>query len=382
MAALSAPVRGRKRGHPVPGRVGMAALTAGVIGILSAAPVWAVPARHGAEGDGGSGGTRVHQANLVSDLSTVGASIVDPNLKNPWGLALSPSSPLWVANNGTATATLYSIGAGGATVTAAPLVVGIPGGDPATGVSPAPTGQVFNPTSSFGGARFIFSSESGQITSWKPSDGTTAELDFTSPTAVYKGLAIAGGPAGTLLYASNFHDGTVDVFDTNFHKVELAGSFRDPSLPAGYAPFGIQEEHGLIYVSYAKQDMAAHDDVAGEGHGFIDIFTVDGFLVKRLASRGALNSPWGMAIAPDGFGKAAGKLLVGDFGDGHVNVFDSISGEPAGQLRDESGRRLTIDGLWGLKPGTASTGGTATVLFSAGLNAEADGLVGALTAAG
>lgn len=382
MAVRSGPVRARLRGRTAPRRVGIAALTAGMIGILAAVPVWAAPAREGAGGDGGAGGTKVHQTNLVSDLSTVGASIVDPNLKNPWGLALSPSSPLWVANNGTATATLYSIGPGGATVTAVPLVVGIPGGDPATGVSPAPTGQVFNPTSSFGGARFIFSSESGQITSWKPSDGTTAELDFTSPTAVYKGLAIASGPDGTLLYASNFHDGTIDVFDTNFHKTEPAGSFTDPSLPDGYAPFGIQEEHGLVYVSYAKQNGAAHDDVPGEGHGFIDVFTVDGFLVKRLASRGTLNSPWGMAIAPAGFGKVAGKLLVGNFGDGHINVFDSISGEPAGQLRDDSGRRLTIDGLWGLKPGTASTGGASTVVFSAGINAEADGLVGALTAAG
>src|SRR2546427_3632646 len=194
MATLSTHVRARKRGHTAGRRGGIAALAAAMIGILSAAPVWAGHAR---EGQGG-GGTKVHQTNLVSDLSTVGASIVDPNLKNPWGLALSPSSPLWVANNGTATATLYSIGPGGATVTAVPLVVGIPGGDPANGVSPPPTGQVFNPTSSFGGARFIFSSESGQITSWKPSDGATAELDFTSPTAVYNGLAIAIGPAGTL----------------------------------------------------------------------------------------------------------------------------------------------------------------------------------------
>ena len=135
-------------------------------------------------------------------------------------------------------------------------------------------------------------------------------------------------------------------------------------------------------MSYAKQNGAAHDDVPGEGHGFIDVFTVDGFLVKRLATAGTLNSPWGMAIAPAGFGKVAGKLLVGNFGDGRINVFDSISGEPAGQLRDDSGRRLTIDGLWGLKPGTASTGGASTVVFSAGINAEADGLVGALTAAG
>lgn len=375
MAASTAREPGSWRRRITSRRVGIAALAAGMLAVVGAAPGWA---GHPAE-DGTS--NEFHQTNLVSDLSTVGAQIVDPNLKNDWGLALGPTSPLWAANNGTGTATLYSIGTGGATVTAVPLVVTIPGGRASTGDPPSPTGQVFNPTTGFGGARFIFSSESGQITSWKPTDGTMAELDHSSPTAVYKGLAIAGGTGGALLYATNFHDASVDVFDTTFAKVTSPGGFTDASLPAGYAPFGIQEAHGLIYVSYAKQQPSLHDDLAGPGHGFIDIYTVDGFLVKRLASRGVLNSPWGMVMAPGGFGKFAGKLLVGNFGDGHISVFDSLTGERQGQLRDESGHHISIDGLWGLKAGTASTGGASTVLFSAGINAEADGLLGALGSA-
>ncbi len=362
-------------GGAVARRLGFAALCAGMVWGLAAAAVASVALS--LAGDG----TEFHQTNLVSDLSTEGAMLVDPALKNPWGLALSATSPLWVANNASAAGTVYSIGAGAATVTAVPLAVAIPGGRASTGDGPSPTGQVFNATAGFGGARFIFSSESGQISAWRPADGKTAELRFSSPTAVYKGLAIAGSGDGTFLYASNFHDVSVDVFDTSFQKVRLAGDFSDPSLPHGYAPFGIQELHGLIYVTYAKQNDAKHDDVAGQGHGFIDVYTVDGFLVKRLASRGSLDSPWGMATAPASFGAFAGKLLVGDFGDGRINLFDPFSGRLLGQLRNEDGRPIAIDGLWGLKVGTAATGGTGTVLFSAGINGEQDGLLGALTAA-
>jgi uncharacterized protein (TIGR03118 family) len=354
----------------------VAALCVGMVWVLvSAAAASVAPSR-------ANDGTEFHQTNLVSDLSTVGAMLVDPALKNPWGLALSASPPLWVANNASATATVYSVGAGAATVTAVPLAVAIPGGRASTGDPPSPTVQVLNATAAFGGARFIFSSESGQITTWKPTDGRAAELKFSSPTAVYKGLAIASSGDGTFLYASNFHDATVDVFDTNFQNVTLAGDFSDPSLPGGYAPFGIQELHGLIYVTYAKQNDAKHDDVAGRGHGFIDVYTVDGFFVKRLASRGSLDSPWGMVTAPASFGDFAGKLLVGDFGDGRINVFDPFSGRFLAQLRNEAHRPIAIDGLWGLKVGTAATAGTGTVLFSAGINGEADGLLGALTAAG
>ena len=327
--------------------------------------------------------TKFHQTNLVSNLSTVGAQIVDGSLKNPWGLALGPATPLWVADNGTDVATIYPGDVNGSPIVKAGLTVSIPDG--------APTGQVFNPTNDFvagaalpkGPARFIFSSESGHIASWNPAtpptpQPTTAEIEYSSPTAVYKGLAIAATLNGSFLYASNFHDGTVDVFDGQFQKVTSPGGFTDPRLPTGYAPFGIQNIHGLIYVTYAKQGDDKVDDVPGAGHGFIDVYTTDGFLVQRLASGGVLNSPWGLTVAPQGFGRFAGKLLVGNFGNGRINVFDTFTGSFVGWLQDERGLPLTIDGLWGLTVGNGVTGGPNTVLFSAGLNDEADGLLGAL----
>jgi len=359
----------------------LAVLTAG--GLVLAAAVAAAPASSGAvSADHSRAGEEFKQTNLISDLSDQGAQVVDPALKNPWGLALSATSPVWVSDNGTGLATVYSVGAGGASVTKLGLTVTVPP------VGSSPTGQVFNGGAGFvvttaagsGPARFIFSSESGQITGWNPAAApTAAQVAFASPTAVYKGLTIATGDAGTFLYASNFHDGTVDVFDSTFKPVATAGGFNDRALPKGYAPFGIQDLNGLIYVTYAKQDAAKHDDVAGEGHGFIDVFTTNGFLVERLASRGELDSPWGLAIAPSSFGRFGGALLAGDFGDGRINAYDPFSGHFLGQLRNQQGKPLTIDGLWGLTFGTASTGGTGTLLFSAGINGEADGLFGAIT---
>jgi uncharacterized protein (TIGR03118 family) len=337
-------------------------------------------------------GNGFQQTNLVSDLSNQGAQVVDPNLLNSWGLAFTPTSPLWVADNNSGVATLYRIGVGGTTVSKVPLTVTVPGGRAATNDGSSPTGQVFNGTTGFvvttaagsGSALFIFSSESGQITAWSPAaDPTTAgmstaTLEHSSPTAVYKGLAIATTDEGTFLYATNFHDGTVDVFNSNFQLVQSAGGFTDPSLPPGYAPFGIQNIDGLIYVSYALQNAAKHDDVAGAGHGFIDIYTSNGFLEKRLVTRVDLDSPWGMAVAPAGFGPFGGDLLVGNFGNGEIHAFGLFSGVPLGALRTADHQPIQIDGLWGLKFGTASTGGTGTLLFSSGPNGEADGLVGAI----
>jgi uncharacterized protein (TIGR03118 family) len=323
-----------------------------------------------------------HQTNLVSDLSTVGAQVVDPNLKNPWGLAASPTSPLWVADNNGDVATVYSGDVKGTPITGPNLTVAIPGG--------VPTGQVFNPTQRFtvtsatgsGPAVFIFSSESGRITAWSPAAGAgSAVLEFSSPTAIYKGLAIAKGRHGTLLYATNFHDGTVDVFNSSFHYLSHFGGFHDSHLPKGYAPFGIQEIKGRLYVTYALQDANKEDDVKGPGHGFIDVFTPGGHLERRLASRGRLDSPWGITLAPKGFGPFAGKLLVGNFGDGRINVFSRHSGHSEGPLRNEPGKPITIEGLWGLLFGNSATGGPRTLLFSAGINDEADGLLGALNAA-
>ncbi|HKB29407.1 MAG TPA: TIGR03118 family protein [Streptosporangiaceae bacterium] len=338
---------------------------------------------------------RYTQTNLISNRGDQGAQVMDGNLLNPWGLAFGPTTPLWVADNNAGVATVYSVNPGGTSVTKRNLTVALPGGRASTGDGPSPTGQVFNATSGFvvtstagsGPALFIFSAEAGQISAWNPAadpitnGASTAQVVFSSPTAVYKGLAIATTDAGTFLYATNFHDGTVDVFDSSFHQAHLFGDFRDRHIPAGYAPFGIQEIDGLIYVTYAKQNAQKHDDVAGPGHGFIDIFTTDGLLVKRLASRGALNSPWGLARAPAGFGRFAGQLIVGDFGDGRINAFGQFSGQFSGQLRNTLGKPITIDGLWGLKFGTATTGGTTTLLFSAGINGEKDGLVGSINAA-
>ncbi len=330
------------------------------------------------------------QTNLVSDLKTVGAQVVDANLKNSWGLALGPTTPLWVADNGTSVATVYPVSPAGPTAQPSRLTVTLPPKDS------APTGQVFNPTSGFvlkskagkGPALFIFSSEGGQIIAWSPvadpivNGMSTAQVKFSSRSgAVFKGLAIASTRFGTFLYATDFHNGRVDVFNSRFHLVHVPGHFRDPFLPRGYAPFGIRAIGGLIYVTYAKQDADRHDDVAGPGHGFIDVFTAGGFMLERLVSRGALNSPWGLEVAPKGFGRFGGKLLVGNFGDGRIHAYGLFSGRPDGTLRTKHDKPITIDGLWALQVGTATTGGTGTLLFSAGPNDEADGLVGALNPA-
>jgi uncharacterized protein (TIGR03118 family) len=327
------------------------------------------------------------QTNLISDLTTVGAQIVDPNLKNPWGLAFGPTTPLWVADNGTSIAGVYPVSPVGPTAQPSRLDVTLPPADS------SPTGQVFNPTSGFvlkskagmGPALFIFSSEGGQIIAWSPAADpvvngkSTAQVKFSSHRgAVFKGLAIASTRFGTFLYATDFHNGRVDVFNSRFHLVHLPGSFQDRHLPPGYAPFGIRAIDGFIYVTYAKQDADRKDDVAGPGHGFIDVFTPGGFLLKRLVSRGALDSPWGLEVAPRGFGPFGGKLLVGNFGNGRIHAYGLFSGRPDGALRTEHHKPITIDGLWALQVGTATTGGTGTLLFSAGLNGEADGLVGAI----
>jgi uncharacterized protein (TIGR03118 family) len=330
------------------------------------------------------------QTNLISDLSNVGAQVVDPNLKNPWGLAFGPTTPLWVADNGTSIAGVYPVSPVGPTAQPSRLDVTLPPADS------APTGQVFNPTSGFvlkskageGPALFIFSSESGHIIAWGPAADpavngkATAQVKFSSHRgAVFKGLAIASTRFGTFLYATDFHNGRVDVFNSRFHLVHLPGAFMDRHLPPGYAPFGIRDINGFIYVTYAKQDADRHDDVAGPGHGFIDVFTPSGFLVERLVSRGALDSPWGLEVAPSGFGPFGGKLLVGNFGNGRIHAYGLFSGRFDGTLRDRHHKPIVNDGLWALQFGTATTGGTGTLLFSAGLNGEADGLVGAINPA-
>jgi len=319
--------------------------------------------------------TRFTQVNLVSDIPGL-ALHTDPDLVNPWGISHSATSPNWVSDNGTGVSTLYNTGG-----TKVPLVVTIPppvGSPP--GTTATPTGQVFNGTGEFHGDVFLFATEDGTIAGWRGALGTTAELVVdNSGSAIYKGLAIGSNGSGNFLYAANFHAGTIDVFDKNFNQVQLAGSFTDPNIHRGFAPFNIQNLGGKLYVTYAKQDADGEDDVAGPSNGYVDIFDTNGNLLQRLATRGRLNSPWGLAFAPASFGPYAGDLLVGNFGDGRINIVDPVTGEFLDQLRDANNRAISIDGLWGLIVGNGGNGGDPNkVYFTAGLDDETHGLYGYL----
>jgi uncharacterized protein (TIGR03118 family) len=365
----------------------------------------------------------VLQTNLVSDLPGV-AQHLDPHLVNPWGISESAGSPFWVSDNNAGVSTLYNTAG-----TPQSLVVSIPApGDP-LGATGTPTGTVFNidggPSGGFqlkgvsktgtatsASAIFLFVTEDGTIVGWNPgvnptgfdptkagTYGIIAVDNSANPSAdngaVYKGLAIATGPSGaiftadpastTVLYAANFRAGTVDVFDTNFKPVSLpSGAFTDPNLPRGYAPFDVQVLGGKVYVTYAKQDADKHDDVAGKHHGFVDVFNLDGTPglsggKARLVSGGALDSPWGLAIAPSSFGNLGGALLVGNFGNGRINAFNPTTGASLGQLTDPDGEPIQIDGLWALKVGNGGAGGDSDkVYFTAGLFGETHGLFGSL----
>jgi uncharacterized protein (TIGR03118 family) len=255
------------------------------------------------------------------------------------------------------------------------VVVSIPA--PGGGAG-APSGEVFNPTgANFGGAHFLFSTEDGTIAAW--SGGSTASLavDNSGAGSVYKGLALASSGGNSYLYATDFHNDAVDVFNSSFSQVSLGGNFTDPTLPAGYAPFGIQASGGLLYVTYALQDPEKHDNLNCPGCGFVDVYDTNGNFVQRLVSMGALNAPWGLALAPGNFGKFSGDLLVGNFGDGTINAFDPATGALVGTLDGTNGLPIVIDGLWGLDFGNGAHGAaTNSLYFTAGINDEADGLFG------
>ncbi|HEY5661613.1 MAG TPA: TIGR03118 family protein [Gaiellaceae bacterium] len=321
---------------------------------------------------------------LVSDVPGA-AAVTDPHLVNGWGLARSATSPWWVADNGMDLSTLYI--SNGTTISINPLVVGVDGG---------PTGVVFagipnsflvgtTATTTLAPANFVFASEDGMIRAWR--GGSTAALVTAhgDPGAIYKGLAIAQTTTGPMLYATDFHNAHVDVFNGAWQNVTPAGSFVDPMLPSGYGPFGIQVIGGRVFVSYAKQDADAEDDVAGQGLGFVDVYDLSGNLLTRVVQRGQLNSPWGLALAPASFGRFAGDLLVGNFGDGQINAYEETAAgfEHRGTLRDASGGKLVIDGLWALQFGNAgSNGNPDTLFFTAGPNDESHGLFGTITPAG
>jgi uncharacterized protein (TIGR03118 family) len=316
------------------------------------------------------------QHNLVADQTGV-ADVTDPHLVNPWGISESAASPFWISDNHTGLTTLYN---GSGAITPLVVTVAAPAG---TSVS-APTGQVFNNTTVFllangKPASFIFVTEDGTLSAWNGGATTTIEADNSGKGAVYKGLALGANASGPLLYAANFNAGTVDVFDGKFAAATVTGGFKDAAIPAGFAPFNIANLGGKLYVSYAKQDSDKHDDVAGAGNGFVDVFDMDGTLQKHLISNGALNSPWGMTIAPATFGAFGGALLVGNFGDGWINAFDASAGTALGSLEDTHGNTIAIEGLWALIFGNGKNGGDAnTLYFTAGPGGESHGLFGSL----
>jgi uncharacterized protein (TIGR03118 family) len=306
-----------------------------------------------------AGATAYRQTDLVSDIPGL-AAVTDPRLVNPWGIAESAASPFWISDNGSGLSTLYN-GSG----TPAALVVTVPvppGGTPPS----APTGQVFNGGTGFSAARFIFATEDGTIAGWSGGTSATLRVDNSAAGAIYKGLAIGNNGSADHLYAANFSAGTIDVYDSQWTPAPLAGNFSDPGLPAGYKPFNIDNIGGHLYVSYALQ--SGRDDVAGPGHGYVDVYSLDGQFEQRLISAGPLDSPWGMALAPTSFGPFGGDLLVGNFGDGRINAFDPLTGLLLGTLSDENGNPIVNQGLWGITFGNGGNGGSRDILyFTAGI---------------
>jgi len=333
------------------------------------------------------------------------AKFFDPNLVNPWGVAESSTSPFWIADNGAHVSTLYN-SAG----TPQSLVVSIPSPGNLLGTTGTPTGIVFNAASAKGAfaisgftkaglpvtapAVFLFATEDGTILGWNPNvnppgfdpakAGKYAIIAANPPGAVYKGLAMATDTDGTTrLYAANFGAGTVDVFNTSFTLVPSIPAFFDPDLPRGYAPFNVvpitMNGTTRIFVTYAVQDQDKHDDVAGESHGIVNSFLPDGSMLRRFAQHGQLNSPWGVALAPASFGALGGTLWIGNFGNGHIDAFDPMTGEFISKVRNPHGQAVVIDGLWTIMFGNGGNGGfPGTLYFTAGVNEEEDGLFGSL----
>jgi len=330
------------------------------------------------------------QHNLISDVDGV-ADHTDSNVVNAWGLDAGPTTPWWISDNGTGKTTLYNVSTGTIVNTFT-----VPG---AGGAQGNPTGLVFNGGPGFvinngagtSAARFIFASEDGTISAFRGNPIITVVPNADAPAhgAIYKGLAIDSRTAGTQLYATDFHNGKIDVFDTSFHLITLAGNFTDPNLPAGFAPFGIQNIGGTLYVTYALQDEDAEDDVPGPGNGFVDAYDLSAHLIGRVASADELNSPWGLALAPEGFGRFSGDLLVGNFGDGRIHAFDPTTLTSAGEfeavglLHSAAGKPIIIDGLWALQFGhgtnsSSANGLTTTLFFTAGPDDEDHGLFGTI----
>jgi uncharacterized protein (TIGR03118 family) len=350
------------------------------------------------------------QVNLVANNSSYAPKLVDENLQNAWGIAATPTGKIWISANHTGLSVIYDTAG---TVVRPPVT--IPTSGSATGG--APTGALFNPTTQFvipgtgETSKFIFAGEDGIISAWSSGSAAMVAADRSSADAVYKGIALAVNDMHYFLYATDFRNARVDVFDEQFNY-DSTFSFTDPNIPAGFAPFNIQNIGGKLFVTYAKQlGPENEDDEAGPGFGYVDVYNPDGHLVRRFASEGTLNSPWGLALVPEeGFGKLSGALLIGNFGDGRISAFRR-SGELIGQLSDGQGDPITIPGLWALSfvGGRAGDDGdehegdddgdggkedgdhemtlssvaddstaTARLFFTAGPNDENDGLFGYL----
>jgi uncharacterized protein (TIGR03118 family) len=320
---------------------------------------------------------------LVADSGS-GAEHTDPKLINAWGIAFNPAGFVWVANNGSASSTLYD-GNG----VPQSLVVAIP---PGSAGASSPTGIVFNSGATFqvtqngvsGGSAFIFASENGTLSGWSPAVNRTNAIiavDTGAGGAVYKGLATTTFSGASYLYAADFRNGRVDVYDSTWNRVTLPGGFNDPNLPADYAPFGIQAINGRIYVAYAQRSAGGSpggsEENKGAGLGIVDVFDGGGTLIRRLVTGGALNAPWGLAIAPANFGAASNMLLVANFGDGKINAYNADTGAFAGALARSGGAPIVIDGLWGIAfgPGVNSQP-TNTLFYTAGPGDEAHGAYG------
>jgi uncharacterized protein (TIGR03118 family) len=313
---------------------------------------------------------------VTDDQAAHPAQITDPGLLNGWGISFGPMSPFWVSSNGAGTSVLFRVNPATQATSKVNLTVTIPGAG-------NPTGQVFNAgaaSGAFNGNLFLFASEDGTVSGWRPALGTAAD-PMVMASAIYKGLAFATTAQGSYIFAANFDRGSIDVFKGSAVTPNLTGTFTDAALPAGYVPFNVQNLGGSLYVSYAKKEAGATDETAGPGLGVVDRYDLNGTLLGRVATAGTLNAPWGLAIAPATFGAWAGQLLVGNFGDGRINVFDRTTGTFLGQVLDKSNKPLTIDGLWAITPGNDANAGSSRLLyFSAGPDEESHGMFGVLAA--
>jgi uncharacterized protein (TIGR03118 family) len=395
------------KSHPIISRKISTSFAVGAVCALSLAACGGGSGGGSGGASGGSGSQMAQPTNgftdtaLVSNKTGVVASTttLDANLSNPWGLVTAPGLPFWIADNSSNVASLYS-GSGqiqtNAVTGSTTAAITIPSS--ATGVAASPTGQVYNGNGGFliptnngqETSLFIFAGEGGTIAAWAKDSGATAVTAYDDGVsngaghAVYKGLALGSVNGASFLYATDLHNNKVDVFDTNFAKpANMQGKFIDPTMPAGFVPFGIAALKNQLYVTYAMRDTAMHDETTGAGLGYVDVFDFNGNFISRFASAGPLNAPWGIALAPTGFGSFDGDLLIGNFGDGTINIFAPNGTSLAtdmGPLTLSGGAAFAVPGLWSLVFGDGDSDKPLTTLFyTAGFADQTDGVFGSIS---